>query len=92
VVAREGAAEPIERLPQSRLQPTGWHIGRSARGDPGHLVTVKRTLEDAPFYARSQLSARLLGETVDVMHESLSLDRFRNPVVQAMLPFRMPRW
>ena len=26
------------------------------------------------------------------MHESLSLDRFRNPVVQAMLPFRMPRW
>ena len=53
---------------------------------------MKRTLEDAPFYARSQLSARLFGETVDVMHESLSLDRFRRPIVQAMLPFRMPRW
>jgi len=25
------------------------------------------------------------------MHESLSLDRFKLPVVQAMLPFRMPR-
>jgi carotenoid 1,2-hydratase len=25
------------------------------------------------------------------MHESLALDRFRMPVVQAMLPFRMPR-
>jgi carotenoid 1,2-hydratase len=87
-----GSVEPIERLPQASLRPTGWHIVRSARGDPGHLVTVKRTLEDAPFYARSQLSARLFGETVDVMHESLSLDRFRNPVVQAMLPFRMPRW
>jgi carotenoid 1,2-hydratase len=53
---------------------------------------VKRTLEDAPFYARSQLSAKLFGETADVMHESLSLDRFRMPIVQAMLPFRMPRW
>jgi carotenoid 1,2-hydratase len=87
-----GSVEPIEQLPQASLRSTGWHIGRSARGDPGHLIAVKRTLEDAPFYARSQLSARLFGETVDVMHESLSLDRFRNPVVQAMLPFRMPRW
>jgi len=25
------------------------------------------------------------------VHESLSLDRFRAPWVQAMLPFRMPR-
>ncbi|RYX95695.1 MAG: hydratase, partial [Bradyrhizobiaceae bacterium] len=24
-------------------------------------------------------------------HESLSLDRFKMPIVQAMLPFRMPR-
>jgi len=28
---------------------------------------------------------------VTLMHESLSLDRFKMPVVQAMLPFRMPR-
>ena len=50
-----------------------------------------RTLEDAPFYARSVVSAKLLGEHVTLMHESLSLDRFRMPMVQAMLPFRMPR-
>ena len=50
-----------------------------------------RTLEDAPFYARSLVAAKLLGESVILMHESLSLDRFRMPVVQAMLPFRMPR-
>jgi carotenoid 1,2-hydratase len=25
------------------------------------------------------------------MHESLDLGRFRQPIVQAMLPFRMPR-
>ena len=53
--------------------------------------TLVRTLEDAPFYARSLVAAKLLGEPVILMHESLSLDRFRMPVVQAMLPFRMPR-
>ena len=52
---------------------------------------VLKTLEDAPFYARSVISARLLDEPVTLMHESLSLDRFRKPIVQAMLPFRMPR-
>ena len=52
---------------------------------------VLKTLEDAPFYARSVISAKLLGEPVTLMHESLSLDRFKMPIVQAMLPFRMPR-
>jgi carotenoid 1,2-hydratase len=89
---RTGAVERLEPLSGTRLPPTGWRIARTARGDEQHAITVKRTLEDAPFYARSLLSARLFGETTDVMHESLSLDRFRNPIVQAMLPFRMPRW
>jgi len=52
---------------------------------------IVKTLEDAPFYARSVVSAKLLGEPVTLMHESLSLDRFKMPIVQAMLPFRMPR-
>jgi carotenoid 1,2-hydratase len=28
---------------------------------------------------------------VQPVHESLSLTRFRNPLVRLMLPFRMPR-
>ena len=87
-----GALEVLEPLPRADLPSTAWRIGRIGRGDAEYPITVKRTLEDAPFYARSQLSARLFGETSDVMHESLSLDRFRMPIVQAMLPFRMPRW
>ncbi|WP_415024935.1 hydratase [Bradyrhizobium sp.] len=90
-VDRTGAVEHLEPLPRAKLHPTGWRVPRTARGDAQQLVTVTRTLEDAPFYARSQLSATLLGETADIMHESLSLDRFRMPIVQAMLPFRMPR-
>jgi carotenoid 1,2-hydratase len=73
----------------AELRQTRWRIGRSVRSEEAaHLV---RTLEDTPFYARSLVAAKLLGEHVMLMHESLSLDRFSMPVVQAMLPFRMPR-
>jgi len=89
---RLGEVENVESLPQAQLPRTGWRISRTAHGDPLQPVKVTRTLEDTPFYARSQLSAKLFGETVDVMHESLSLNRFRSPIVQAMLPFRMPRF
>jgi carotenoid 1,2-hydratase len=89
---RSGSVNHLEPLPRETLRPTGWRIERTARSDAQQPVTVKRTLEDAPFYARSQLLAKILGESVDIMHESLSLDRFRLPIVQAMLPFRMPRW
>jgi carotenoid 1,2-hydratase len=50
-----------------------------------------RTLEDAPFYTRNMISSHLDGEEMTGVHESLSLDRFNSPIVQRMLPFRMPR-
>jgi carotenoid 1,2-hydratase len=71
-------------LPQSR-----WRVPRRIRSEAS--ANVVRTLEDAPFYARSVVTTKLLGEEVTMMHESLSLDRFKMPIVQAMLPFRMPR-
>lgn len=77
---------PPQLLPLPR---SGWKIDRSARSETD--VKLVRTLEDTPFYARSMVETTLLGEKVTLMHESLSLDRFRMPVVQAMLPFRMPR-
>lgn len=88
----DGEIRELEPLAAIALPPTAWRLARMARADANSNVTVRRRLEDAPFYARSHLHARLLGEDVDIMHESLSLDRFRNPIVQAMLPFRMPRW
>ena len=59
--------------------------------DPGHGATVLRTLEDAPFYARSVVKTHLLGRPVTAMHESLCLDRFSRQWVRVLLPFRMPR-
>ena len=54
-------------------------------------AAIVDTLEDTPFYARSTLAATLCGERTLGVHESLDLDRFNHPVVQWMLPFRMPR-
>lgn len=86
-----GALSSFEPPPLSRLAPPFWRAPRAAWRDEGASPRVVATLEDAPFYARSRVATRLLGEDVVMMHEGLSLDRFRLPVVQAMLPFRMPR-
>jgi carotenoid 1,2-hydratase len=85
----QGRMQAFEAPPAVLLKRTGWKVGRSVRSE-GETNLV-RTLENAPFYARSVVSAKLLGEPVTLMHESLSLDRFKMPIVQAMLPFRMPR-
>jgi carotenoid 1,2-hydratase len=88
---RAGHAESFEPPPVTQLRGSGWRIDRQSRAEDGDIA-VLRTLEDGPFYARSLLSARMLGVRAPAIHESLSLDRFRAPVVKAMLPFRMPRW
>lgn len=84
-----GRMQTFEPPALHKLRPTGWRIGRDVRSE--NSPTILKTLEDAPFYARSVVSAKLMDEPVVLMHESLSLDRFSKPIVQAMLPFRMPR-
>jgi carotenoid 1,2-hydratase len=72
-----------------RLPKTLWRLPRFTRSEqPAHVLS---TLEDAPFYARSRIAHRVDGEDAISVHESLDLDRFSNPLVKAMLPFRMPR-
>lgn len=87
---RHGGVQPLELPVATQLAGTGWRIGRSTRADAG-AARVLQTLEDGPFYSRSLLETRLLGQPVKAFHESLSLDRFRSPWVQCLLPFRMPR-
>lgn len=88
---RSGAACPFEPPPRVRLPRTLWRIERLTQADTGERVSVCRTLEDTPFYARSILDTRVRGEDCKAFHESLDLDRFASPWVQTMLPFRMPR-
>jgi carotenoid 1,2-hydratase len=86
-----GNVQDFDAPVETALPRTRWRIARHTRADPGHAVRVERVLEDTPFYARSVISAQLLGEPIIAMHESLSLDRFRQRWVQLLLPFRMPR-
>jgi carotenoid 1,2-hydratase len=73
------------------LPSTLWRVERRTRVDAQSSARVIATLEDTPFYARSVLETKLLGETATAMHESLCLDRFNSRWVQTLLPFRIPR-
>ncbi|MEJ2576640.1 MAG: carotenoid 1,2-hydratase [Gammaproteobacteria bacterium] len=87
-----GGVEPFVPPPRVALPATRiWRISRASQVEPDGAVGVLKTLEDTPFYARSLIRTRLLGETVRAVHESVSLERFRRTWVQALLPFRMPR-
>ncbi|HTJ83262.1 MAG TPA: carotenoid 1,2-hydratase [Polyangiaceae bacterium] len=65
-----------------------WGVGRVARtAGPARAI---RSLEDAPFYTRTQIE--VAGEFGGVgIHESLDLDRFRARWVRRLIPFRMRR-
>jgi carotenoid 1,2-hydratase len=85
----DGSVIPFEAPPLQTLPKTAWRIPRRMRSDGP--VRVLHQLEDTPFYQRAMLSSQLLGETVTSFHETLNVPRLVSPVVQAMLPWRMPR-
>ena len=92
LVDRTGDIRDIDIPPEHRLDTTGiWRIGRRTRSEADAAPRVVKTLEDTPFYSRSVIESRLFGVDRPAIHESLSGARLRQPVVKALLPFRMPR-
>lgn len=90
-IDRSGEVTAFEAPETVDLSPAAiWRMPRRTQADAG-AASVHRTLEDAPFYARSELKTRLLGHDTVAMHESLSLERFRSGVLKTLLPWRMPR-
>jgi carotenoid 1,2-hydratase len=85
----DGSIEDFEAPPRQALPPTLWRIQRRMRSESA--VQVHEQLEDTPFYQRALLKSSLLGEDVQSFHETLFVPRLVSPVVQAMLPWRMPR-
>lgn len=88
---RSGDFEPFEPPPTVPLPTTLWGIKRNTSADPDGRAEVLKTLEDGPFYARSEVASRICGQDVVAMHESLSLDRFATFWAKQFLPYRMPR-
>jgi carotenoid 1,2-hydratase len=87
----DGSVAAFEPPPAAALPRSRWGVARATRADTPDGAQLTQVLEDGPFYARSVVRSRLLGQDVVAVHESLSLDRFRTRWVQALLPFRMPR-
>jgi carotenoid 1,2-hydratase len=86
-----GGVQSFEPPPVQSLPASGWRVPRNTRSEADSKARVSQGLEDGPFYARSVLEHRLLGEPATAVHESLCMQRWVRPVVQLMLPFRMPR-
>jgi len=85
----QGQVQPLPTPPVQALPRTGWQLARRMRAPLA--VRVARQLEDTPFYQRALLDLPLGSGRVQAFHETLSVPRLVRPVVQAMLPFRMPR-
>lgn len=85
----QGGVDTLPTPAAQDLRRTGWQLARRMRSDAP--VQVARQLEDTPFYQRALLAVPLGSGTVQAFHETLSVPRLVRPVVQAMLPFRMPR-
>ena len=89
IFSQAGDVKTFEVPSDFAMSPTFWRLNRSMRADGPSKVLQQ--LEDTPFYQRALLQTQLMGETAVAFHESLSIPRLVSPIVQAMLPFRMPR-
>ncbi|MDB4941244.1 MAG: crtC [Labilithrix sp.] len=88
-VDERGELAPRPASPLHPLPPTRFGLARHGRGPAGEPLRIVKTLEDGPFYARSVVATRLGGAPASGMHEMVSLDRFRAPWVQLLVPFKM---
>jgi carotenoid 1,2-hydratase len=82
----DGVVSARPRPERRTLPRTRWLMPGALSADAAPAEW--RCVEDTPFYSRSIGRG---GDGSAIFHESLSLTRFASPIVQAMLPFRMPR-
>ena len=83
--------EEFDAPPRQTLRKGLWGVRRGVARDEGTTAKLVRSLEDAPFYTRSEITSQLAGEAVTGVHETFDGDRFGTRWVKALLPFRMPR-
>ncbi len=84
--ADDGTVSAIEAPRDTTLGTTRWGLQQKTRTEADDPVTLRRTLVDAPFYARSLVTSTRGAIGV---HEVVDLHRFTRRSTQLMLPFRM---
>lgn len=89
VFGADGRLQTVDAPQEVELGRSRWGIRRTTRCDAGGRAEIIRGLEDAPFYARSELATELGGTRSTAVYESLDLDRFTRPLVQHMLGYKI---
>lgn len=90
-VGKDGSVTHCDAPPIVQLKSGFWGVARDTRSQDPSQTRISTTFVDAPFYTRDALEMVLDGKVCPAVHESLNLDRFANPIVKLMLPFKMPR-
>jgi carotenoid 1,2-hydratase len=90
-IAADGSSRVVQAPPLTRLPRTPFLLARQTRADPGTTPRQVMRLFEAPFYNRSLVRTRLMGQDSTGMHEALDLDRFRLSLMKPMLAVRVPR-
>lgn len=86
---KSGVMEPIQAPRVHPLPPTIWGIPRQVRTQSAEPARLQKTLESAPFYARSLVDSTLFGQRAETVHETLDMNRFMRTWVRFLLPFRI---
>jgi carotenoid 1,2-hydratase len=86
-----GEPREIDAPPLASYGRSLWQLPLAARSDSGTRPHMLESWEDGPFYARALIDHVISADRTRSVHETLSLERLARPLVQAMLPFRMPR-
>jgi carotenoid 1,2-hydratase len=89
--SKDGSHAPFEAPRRQALPLSAWRIERAMCSESSAGPKILSTLEDTPFYARSLIETRLLGEDLTAVHETLSVPRLVSLPVRFMLPWKMPR-
>jgi carotenoid 1,2-hydratase len=87
----DGSYQSFEAPARYPFPASAWRIQRAMCSESQSATEILSTLEDTPFYARSLLQTRLLGEDLTAVHETLDIPRLVSLPVQLMLPWKMPR-
>lgn len=87
----DGGVSEIEAPSKAGFRRGLWQVRRETRAEAGYRPHQVQAMLDAPFYNRSAVRTKVLGEETVGVFEALDLNRLRNPVIRAMLAVRMPR-
>ena len=82
--APDGGVEQFDAPPRHLLPRTLWRLAPTMRSETAPMR--RQWLEDTPFYARAVLDARVCGQPVVAMHETLDVGRLATRAVRRTHP------